>query len=90
MTPDGAGPAGVAFIAGDNMDMQLPDDVAQSAHIDLGGRGNFFQGGRDKIGLECQHGLIKRSKIEQLADAVSLRHQHQPWPAAVILQTQFT
>ncbi|MNE96200.1 hypothetical protein D3C80_1943720 [compost metagenome] len=88
MTPDWAGPAGVAFVAGDNMDVKLPDDIAQRADIDLGGPGNVLQRGRDEIGLERQHGLIERSKIEQLAGAASLWHQHQPGPAAVVLQTQ--
>lgn len=90
MTPDGTRPAGIAFITGDYMDMKLPDDIAQSTDIDLGGSGDFFQGRGDEIGLECQHRLVKRGEIEQFADAVPLRHQHQPGPAFVVLQTQFT
>ena len=75
--------AGVALNPGNHVNMELPNDIAQSADIDFCRTGGFFQGFGDRIDLEGNHRLIERGEIEQLFQTVAARHQDQPGPAAV-------
>src|SRR6218665_441348 len=87
-TPDRTRPVGITLLAGDHMNMQLPDNVAQRTDIDLVRAGDLLQGRSHHVHLEGQHRLIERRQFEYLAYAGALRHKHKPGPAAVPDQPQ--
>ena len=48
--PDGAGPARVSLVAGNDVHMQLSDDISERAGVDLGAACDLLQRLRDQIG----------------------------------------
>src|SRR3954453_4686257 len=79
-------PTRIALRTSDDMDMQLSYDIAERPRIDLGAAGHVLQGLRHHDGFERHHRLVERRQIVDLLDAWTLRHQHQPGPAAVVHQ----
>src|SRR3546814_18299158 len=88
MTPDGARPVGITLRPGNDMNMQLADDIAEGTDIDLPRTGHFLQRGCDRIALEGEERLVERRQLENLGDPAALRHQHEPGPAAVLRQAK--
>ena len=73
MAPDGARPVGIILRPGNDMDMQLADDIAEGADIDLLRAGHFLQCSGDRIALEGEERLVER-----LRDALRVERVRQP------------
>ena len=71
------------------MDVKLPDHIAERPGVDLGTARDPLQRLRDHVGLEGQHGLVKRRQVVDFLDLGALRYQHQPGPASVVHHAQF-
>jgi len=72
MTPDRAGPARIALAAGNDVEMQLPHDVAERAAVDLGAAGGLLQRMRHHVALEGQHRLTDEAGLGALAQGAAL------------------
>lgn len=90
VAPDWTGPCRISGVAGDNMQMQLPDNIAERSCIDLFTIGNCFECLCRDASFECQHGLIKRRQVMDLGDSRPLRHEDKPRPALIIHQAKVT
>src|SRR5690606_7820835 len=89
VSPHRARPVGIVLVAGNDVVVQLRDDIAKRADIDLAAGGDALQRLAHRIRLEDQHRLVERGEIMELRDAGPLGDKDQPRPAAVIHQPQF-
>ena len=84
--PDGGRPCGIIGRASHNVQMHLPDDIANTGDVELFGlkvRCDKFRDtadrGHDLIVLIC-------GKLVEIFDAINLRNEKQPWENRIVLQ----
>ncbi|MCY1383710.1 hypothetical protein D9M69_718620 [compost metagenome] len=71
------------------MDVELADNIAQSAGIDLVAVGRLLERLRDNRGFKSQHCLIEWRHIVNFGKFRTARHEDHPGPSLVIHQPQF-
>ena len=83
------GAPSLSFIARDNMDMELANDIAQRRRVDLRAAGHFLQALCYEIGFESEHCLVERREVVDFLHARPMRDEQEPGPAPVVHQPQF-
>src|SRR5579872_4870749 len=73
--PNRTGPCSVAFRSSDDMDMQLPDDVAERADIDLRNAAALQQRVRDSGDFLHQERPLVGRKIDDLDEVGATRNE---------------
>ncbi len=95
MAPDRAGPGHVLRVAGDDVNMQLRDNIAEIGDIELGDRltHHIRRAAHHLFGhmqIAAQFGVFGLAQFSQFREACSPRQEHQPREARILLQTHLT
>lgn len=88
LSPNRTWPSEVSFVASDDMDVKLPDDVAKSAHIDLRAWGCGLEDFARVHDLAPQLSLVGRLEVERFGHARAPRNEDDPSITLVVHQEQ--
>src|ERR1700733_1889957 len=88
MPPDRSGPRGIAWMPGDDVDMQLGDDIAECSDIDFRGPCYFSKPDADTGDFLDQYGPIRWIEFLNLRNPRAARNEDQPGKSRVVGEQQ--